>query len=133
MPSKKPRIRIYADENIPIPTVTHLRGKGISIQHAYDINFINKSDNSHFKKSQSLKRILLSLDKDFTKFEGAPLKNHPGVILITTGNNTPRHINRILDKILKHITPEFIKHTLVRATIDKLIREKDEKLLIKNL
>lgn len=133
MPSKKPRIRLYADENIPIPTVTHLRRKGIAVQHAYDINFINKDDRLHFNKSKFLSRILLSFDKDFKKFKGASLKNHPGILLITVGNNTPEHINKVLDKILKNITTDFIKHAIVRATIDKLVQEKNNNIIEKKI
>lgn len=123
MPSKKSRIYLYADENIPIPTVTHLKEKGISIVHAYDYNYVNKNDNLHYKKSKALNRVLLSLDRDFKRFKGVPMKTHPGIILITTGNNTPKHINFIIDKALKEISENAVRHSIHRATIDKITKD----------
>lgn len=124
MSSKKPRVRLYADENIPIPTTIYLKSKGISVIHAYDKNFIEKPDLFHLKQSKNLARILISLDKDFKKFKGFSLKNHPGVILISVGNITPNHINIVLEKILNNISSEFVKESLIKATIDKIIKEK---------
>ncbi len=124
MPSKKSRIRLYADECIPVPTVTYLKEKGCSIVHAYDLHYVDKKDELHFKKSKLLKRVLLSLDNDFKKFEGASMKSHPGIILISTGNNTPKHINSIVNKALKEISDEAVKHSIHRVTIDKITVDK---------
>jgi len=96
MPSKKLRIRLYADENIPIPSATYLKSKGISVIHAYDKNFVEKSDLFHLKQSKNLGRILISLDKDF-----------------------------------KNISGEFVKESLIKATIDKIIKEKDSVVIEK--
>lgn len=124
MSSKKSRLRIYADECIPVTSTTYLKQKGVSVIHAYDINFIQKPDSTHFKKSRELKRVLLSFDRDFKKFKHFSHSNHPGMILISTGYTTPEHINKILDKTLKHITESFMKNSLIIVTIDKIIREK---------
>ena len=133
MSSKKSRLSLYADECIPIPSVTYLKKKGISIIHAYDINFLEQSDNLQFKKSKQLKRILISLDKDFKRFKDLSLKDHPGIILLSTGDITSDNINKILNKTLKHLTENYVKESLIRATIDKIIRDKNgvvsEKLL----
>ncbi len=125
MPSKKPRIQLYADECIPIPSITYLKQHGISIIHAYDIDFIGVSDSKHLKKSRQIKRVLLSLDKDFKKFEEASLVNHPGVILLATTDITANHINKILIKALPHITQTYAKESLMRVSVNKIIREKD--------
>ena len=124
MPSKKIRIQFYADENIPIPTVTYLKSLGISIIHAYDKELINLDDKEHLNYSKKEKRVLISLDRDFNKFKNESLTGHPGVILITVGNNTSIHINVVLSKILKHLTINSLKESLIRATINKLVREK---------
>ena len=133
MSSKKSRLSLYADECIPIPSVTYLKRKGISIIHAYDINFLEQSDNLQFKKSKQLKRILISLDKDFKRFKDLSLKGHPGIILLSTGDITSGNINKILNKMLKYLTENFVKESLIKATVDKITREKNgvlsEKLL----
>lgn len=133
MPSKKSKLHLYADQNIAVQTVLHLRSKGISIKHAYDFDYANKSDELQFKKSKSLDRVLLSLDKDFKRFKGFPIKDHPGVILITSGNSTFEHINKILDKVLKYISRDYAKHSIVRATMDKIVKEKDDQEIEKDI
>ncbi len=133
MPSKKSKLHLYADQNIAVQTVLHLKSKGISIKHAYDFNYANKNDEHQFKKSKFLDRVLLSLDKDFRKFKGFPIKNHPGVILITSGNSTFEHINKILDKSLKYIFQEYVKHSILRITMDKIVKEKGDEKGEKNL
>jgi len=133
MPSKKSRLLLYADENLAVQTVSHLKAKGMSVIHAYDLNYVNKKDELHFKKSKSIKRILLSLDKDFKRFKGFPVGNHPGIILITSGSSTYQHINKILDKSLKHISPGYVKHSVLRISMSKIVKEKSGKTSEKNI
>lgn len=133
MPSKKSKLHLYADECIPIPSIIYLKKKGISVVHAYDINFVKKPDIIHLKKSKQLNRILLSLDKDFKKFKEFSLQNHPGVILISTGDVTPESINKILDKSFKHVTESSAKDSLTLVTIDKIIRERDGEITKKTI
>lgn len=127
MPSKKSRLRLYADENIPIPSVTYLKSKGISIVHAFDFKFIEKPDIEHLHKSKSLNRVLISLDKDVKKLQQITIKDHPGVILIESGDITSPHLNHILNKAIKHITPDYAKDSLIRISINTISREKNGK------
>jgi|SRR3989344_5967897 len=133
MPSKKSRLLLYADENIAVQTVSYLKAKGTSVIHAYDLNYVNKKDELHFKKSKSLKRILLSLDKDFKRFKGVPVGNHPGIILITSGSSIYQHINKVLDKALKYIPEDYIKHSILRISMSKIVKEKNGKTSEKNI
>ena len=128
MPHKKSRIVLYADENIAVQTVTHLRSKGISIIHCFSIDYVNKKDELHFKKSKSLNRVLLSLDKDFKKFKGIPMNDHPGIILITSGSSIYQHINDIIDNALKHISLEYVRHSILRISMSKIVKEKEGKI-----
>ncbi len=133
MPFKKHRISFYADENIPIPSVTYLRKKGINIRHVYDEDLVGKEDHYQFNHSKKLNRVLLSLDKDFKKFDGISLKSHPGVILITVGNAVPENINRVLYKILVNISEDYVVNSLIRVTMSKMIRLKNGKIDEKSL
>lgn len=123
MPSKKIRLQLYADENFPVGSVKFLKALGISIVHAYSKNYIQKSDLFHLKVSQSLNRILITRDRDFN-YNWTTLKNHPGVILISPGNQTSDAINQVCSKSFKKITPNFISESLVRISNDKIIRNK---------
>jgi len=124
MPSKKSHIPLYADECFPVPVTTYLKSLGYSIIHAYDQNFIQKSDYFHLSKSKKLKRILITLDRDFLYYNQVNLDSHPGVIVISSGSATPPHINKICEKLLKNITKNFIKNSLIKATINKITKLK---------
>ncbi len=125
MSAKKPNLTLYADECIPIPTVTYLKTIGISIRHALDEDYLGKSDELQFKRAKKLKRVFLSLDRDFRKLKDVDMSEHPGAILITTGNNTPNHINKIIEKFIRFSSIDMVRHSVIRITIDKYTKEKN--------
>ena len=127
MPSKKVRLKLYADENFPIGSVKYLKSIGVSIIHAYDLNNITKSDLFHLKISKTLGRILITRDRDF-KYNWTTLKEHPGVILISPGSQTSDAVNIVCKKSFKKLTSNFVAESLVRITIDKITRNKNEQL-----
>lgn len=125
MPFKKVRLQLYADENFPVGSVKYLKSLGISIIHAYDKNYIQKPDSFHLKISKSLGRILITRDRDFN-YNWTTLKDHPGVILISPGNQTSDAVNKICKQSFKKITPNFVAESLIKITADKIIRNKDQ-------
>ena len=130
MPSKKSRIQLYADECFPIPTVTYLRSFGYSITHAFDKNYIQKSDRFHLLVSKKLNRILITLDRDFIYYKQTSLRDYPGVIVISVGSVTPLNINKVCRKLFKNISRDLAKGSLIKVTIDKLIKIKDGKIVV---
>ena len=127
MPSKKVRLQLYADENFPLTSVKHFRSLGISIVHCYSMNYVQKPDKFHLKKSKSLKRILITRDRDFT-YNWSTLKGHPGVILVSSSNQTANSINNVCDKAFPKLTPQFISESLVKISLAKITRNKNEKI-----
>jgi len=133
MPSKKPKIQFYADECFPVPVVTYLKSQGYSIIHAYDKNHIQKLDNFHLGVSRKLGKVLITLDRDFLYYEQASLRGFPGVIVISAGSTTPPHIIKICEKALKNINQALIKESLIKITMDKLIKIKEGKIVFQKL
>lgn len=127
MPSKKVRLQLYADENFPVGSVKFLKSLGISIIHAYSKGYVRKSDQFHLKISNSLNRVLITRDRDFN-YNWTTLRGHPGVILISPGNQTSEAVNQVCRKSFKKIAPNFVSESLVRVTIDKIIRNKNTKI-----
>lgn len=124
MPSKKVRLRLYADENFPVGSVKYLKSLGISIIHAYSMGFVRKSDPFHLKTSKNLNRILITRDRDFN-YNWRTLKNHPGVILVSPGSQTSDAVNQICEKAFRKVTSNFVSEALVRITVDKIVRNKN--------
>lgn len=69
MPSKKPKLQFYADECFPVPVVTYLKSLGYSIIHAYDKNFIQKSDRFHLTISKVTMDKLIKFKNGETIYE----------------------------------------------------------------
>lgn len=124
MPSKKPRLRLYADECFPVTTVTFLRSLGFSIIHAYDLKLTSKSDKFHLKQTQKLSRTLITLDRDFLYYKQASLAGHPGVIVISGGSTTPSRVNLICQKNLPTISPNSASEALIVITSTKIAKTK---------
>jgi predicted nuclease of predicted toxin-antitoxin system len=129
MPSKKSHLQLYADECFPVASVTYLKSLGYSIIHAYDLKFIKKSDRFHLQQSKKLKRVLITLDRDFIFYEQAALINHQGIIVISVGSVTPITVNKICEKFLKTIGNPDLKESLTTVTNDKVTKQKDQKII----
>ncbi len=127
MPSRKIRLQLYADENFPVSSVKYLKSIGVSIIHAYSFGNVRKSDRFHLKFSAYKQRILITLDRDFA-YNWTTLRNHPGVILISSGRQIPDAINKICAKGFQKLTPHFVSGSLVRITSDKILRNKGGKI-----
>ncbi len=129
MLSKKSHLQFYADECFPVPVVTYLKSLGYSIIHAYDKNFIQKSDKFHLLTSKKLSRVLITLDRDFNEYEKSSLKGFPGVIIVSVGSTTPLSITKVCQKIIKLVNQTFVKDSLIKVTVDKLIKIKEGKIV----
>lgn len=129
MPSKKHRLKLYADECFPLPSVTYLRSLGISIIHAVDQKSVGKNDRFHLNLAKKLERVLITLDRDFIYYSEANLKNHPGVVVISTGSATPLQVNKVCNKLIKIINHNFVKESLVTISMDKLTKSKNGKVV----
>lgn len=127
MPSDKPRIQLYADECFPVTSATYLKSLGVSIIHAYDKNFVQRSDRFHLQQSKKLKRVLITLDRDFNDYEEAPLRGYPGVIIISVPSATTLNVNNVCKKAFKYLTVNFVKEALVKVTNSKIIKMKEGK------
>lgn len=117
----------YADECVPITSITYLRSKGFSIIHAFDKNFTGKKDLEQIKMSKKLNRIFIALDKDFWQKRKFSLLGHPGIIVLKTASSTPLAVNKVAGKVLKRISSLDLKGSILYASADKIRRWKNGK------
>lgn len=129
MPSKKSRIQLYADECFPVSSVTYLKSLGYSIIHAYDKKLIQKADQTHLKMAKNLRRVLITLDRDFLYYTQVNLDKHPGVIVISATSSTPKNVNKLCKKLLVGISKDFVKDSLIKTTNTKLIKVRTNKVI----
>lgn len=129
MPSRKSHIQLYADECFPVSSVTYLKSLGYSIIHAYDKKLIRKTDQIHLKMAKNLRRVLITLDRDFLYYTQVSLDKHPGVIVISPTSSTPQNVNKLCKKLLAGVSKDFIKDSLIKATNTKLIKVRKNKVM----
>ena len=129
MPSKKSDIQFYADECFPIPVVTEFRSIGLSITHAYDLKIVRRSDLTHLRTSRKLKRVLITLDRDFLYYRQAKITDHQGIIVIAHTSTAPKSILEVCMRMLKHITKSYVKGSIVTVTRSKITKEKKGKII----
>ena len=120
MPSKKIRLRLYADENFPVSSATFLKSIGVSLVHAFDLKLVNKGDKTHINKAKKLQRTIITIDRDFLYYSAITTRDSFGAIVISTGNATPDHINLICQKTLHKISEDSIKGAFAKVTIEKI-------------
>lgn len=92
-------------------------------------SYLLKSDRFHLSISKKLGRVLITLDRDFNEYEKTSLKGFPGVIIISVGSTTPLNITKVCQKIVKLISQDFVKNSLIKVTVDKLIKIKEGKMV----
>src|SRR5258706_10629636 len=125
MPSRKSHIQFYADECFPVTSVTYLRSLGYSIIHAFDRKLAEEPDQKHLKESKKLKRILITLDRDFLYYTNVNLSGHPGIIVVSVSSAIPEKVNKACKKMLKYITPDLASGSIIRISASKLRKEKN--------
>jgi predicted nuclease of predicted toxin-antitoxin system len=87
-PYPKQKLRLYADENVPLPLVDQLRSqprwrRRISIKTAAETGNVGRDDRFHFDYCRSEGLILVTLDTDFWNDRAFPLGDKmPALIII---------------------------------------------------
>lgn len=131
--SKKSKLHFYLDECMPVQCAIYLRSKGINVVHVSEIKAIAKTDNFHLKNSKKLKKTIVSLDTDFKDFTDISHDNHPGIILLSTGDISYVNLNKILDKVLKDVSPDYVKESVLRVSIRKITKQKGDRITTKEI
>lgn len=119
------RLRLYLDENFPVPAGMFLKGEHQSVIFTKKKDK-GSSDEDQIKIAAKEKRILVSLDKDFKvndNLKGLILKS-PGVILINCSQTDSKNIINVFKKYLNLINAKEIKGNVCRISINKFEIEK---------
>jgi predicted nuclease of predicted toxin-antitoxin system len=75
-------LKLCADASIPKPFVDELRDASISIRTALEDGVNRKADQAILSWARRLKRVLVTLDRDFWNNQKFPLQKTPGIIFI---------------------------------------------------
>ena len=93
-------MKFLADMGISQNTVAFLRNKGHDAVHLRDENLQRLPDKDIIKKALAEKRIILTMDLDFGYLMAISKSNLPSVIIFRLENETPKNVNKRLEKVL---------------------------------
>jgi len=98
--------RFYADNNVERALVEHLRKSDFDVLWIAEEQELRRQqeDRFHYQRARELRRYLLTRDLDFWDDRRHPLKDSPGVLIVTTQDID---IARYLPQLLRHIFTDF--------------------------
>ena len=100
------------DENLPIELAELLSGFGHDAKTINDQHLQGVDDPVLIEKCSNEKRIIVTLDIDFSDIRAYPPQDHEGIIVLRVGNQSKRHVLKVFQDILPLIGREPIKRHL---------------------
>ncbi len=110
-------MRFLADMGISQNTVTFLENYGYDVVHLRDVNLQRLSDEDIVKKALVENRIILTMDLDFGYLMAISRAKLPSIILFRLENESPKNVNRRLQKVLA-VSIDAIKKGAVIAVLE---------------
>ncbi|CCI09744.1 MAG: DUF5615 family PIN-like protein [Microcystis sp.] len=114
-------IEFLADMGISLRTVSWLREQGYDVVHLRDEGLQTLSDQEILAKAKREKRIILTVDLDFSQLLAISGDNLPSVILFRLGNENYNLINQRLTIVLRDCTKALKTGAIVSVT-DRIFR-----------
>ena len=100
------KLKFKFDENIPIYGVQLFKDAGRDALSVFDEHLQGCKDDVIFETCKKEKRILITLDLDFSDIRAYPPGTHLGIIVLRMKNQTINQIVSILKKLLKVLDKE---------------------------
>ena len=108
-PSPMPKIRLIADENVPIKLVNMLRDKGCDVHTQPK----RTSDIEIGKAAQKESRAILTQDTDFTNTVIFPPKNFHGIIRLKFNPPIIANMRKALDELFSQYDQKDLTKKLI--------------------
>ncbi len=102
-----------ADANVFVPMVEGLRQMGHDVFDVKEKGLENLSDPELFQLAQNQRRILITMDKDFSSILLYPPGEHYGIIVVKLYRLRVAEATKLFIDAITDITPEDISGNLV--------------------
>jgi predicted nuclease of predicted toxin-antitoxin system len=100
------------DENLPIELAELLSSLGHDAKTVNDEHLQGASDPLLMTRCDAERRILVTLDVDFSDIRTYPPDEHEGIIVLRVGNQSRTHVIKVFSRVLKLLEAERIKGRL---------------------
>lgn len=113
-------MRFKIDENLPVEVVELLVSEGHNALTVNQQNMQGISDDKLIRVCKTEKRILITLDTDFSDIRRYPPKEYYGIILLRSFNQSKANPLRLIEKILSELKREKVTRALWLVEDDKI-------------
>lgn len=104
---------LLADANVFVPMISGLRQMGHDVLDLKEQGLENLPDPEVFHLAQTNKRILITMDKDFSSILNYPPGSHEGIIIVRLYRLKVQVATRIFLDAIKALKPDNIRGNLV--------------------
>lgn len=106
-------MKFIADENIFKPLIDYLRAEKHNVFSIADSKYSGSQDEVIYKLACRRKRIIITMDKDFSRILNFPPQNCGGIIIVKIYRRKILETLEIFKKYFKTIKEKDIKRNLV--------------------
>lgn len=103
------KIRAYFGEGIPLSVAERMRAKlhvnVLGVREESELK--NRDDAFHYAKAGKLKRILFTLGSDFLDDDRFPLRQSPGLYVLSVRQDDPEDIYAALEIVDRYLTEAY--------------------------
>lgn len=97
-------MRIKIDENMPVDVINVLENAGHDVHSVYTEGIEGCSDRQLIAICKKEKRLLITLDNDFSNIIVYPPEKFEGIIILRVENQSKKAIMTLINKLLPFIT-----------------------------
>jgi predicted nuclease of predicted toxin-antitoxin system len=94
------------DENLHDDVAALFASAGHDVHTVYDEGLRGSPDDAIAERCRNEGRVLVTLDLDFADIRTYPPAAHPGMIVLRVGNQSRRHILRVLSPVVALLDKE---------------------------
>jgi predicted nuclease of predicted toxin-antitoxin system len=105
-------MRFKIDENLPIEIAALLIQEGHQAHTVYDERIAGARDEILYGICKQEKRILVTLDLDFSDLRTYPPAELPGIIVLRVGNQSKKHVMKIFKNAITLLKSQPIERHL---------------------
>lgn len=106
-------MKFIADENIFKPIIDYLRLEGHNVLSIAESEYSGSTDEEVYRLACRQKRIVITMDKDFSRIFSFPPQNCGGIIIIKIYRRKVDETLKIFKKYFRKLTEKEIKKNLV--------------------
>ena len=112
-------MKLFLDENVPKIIIDHFRSLHIDLKTVYELQLTQTPDQEIVKKSNTLRRTLVTRDLGLIRITSYKDATRFGLILIRYSGNVPQRLLNVLSEFVRRWKNKTLKDTLVIVSQDK--------------